>query len=44
VCSYDLSDEPETDTPHDGQYRHNLRWVALRAQSMAALSRIAPSS
>jgi PilZ domain len=38
------SDEPETNTPHDGPYRHNLRWVALRAQSMAALSRIAPSS
>ena len=37
-------DEPETDTPHGGPYRHNLRWVALRAHGMAALSRIAPSS
>jgi len=37
-------DEPETDTPHGGPYRHNLRWVALRAHGMAALARIAPSS
>jgi hypothetical protein len=27
-----------------GLYRHNLRWVALHAQGMAALSRIAPSA
>jgi hypothetical protein len=27
-----------------GLYRHNLRWVALHAQGMAALSRVAPSS
>jgi hypothetical protein len=27
-----------------GLYRHNLRWVALHAQGVAALSRIAPSS
>jgi hypothetical protein len=26
-----------------GLYRHNLRWVALHAQGMAALSRVAPS-
>lgn len=27
----------------DGLYRHHLRWVALHAQGVAALSRIAPS-
>jgi len=27
-----------------GLYRHNLRWVALHAQSMAALSSVAPSA
>jgi len=27
-----------------GLYRHNLRWVALHAQGMAALSRVAPSA
>ena len=27
-----------------GLYRHNLRWVALHAQSMAALSRFVPSA
>jgi PilZ domain len=27
-----------------GLYRHNLRWVALHAQAMAALSRVAPST
>ncbi len=26
----------------DGLYRHNLRWVALHAQGLAALSRVAP--
>lgn len=26
-----------------GLYRHNLRWVALHAQGMAALSRVAPA-
>ena len=28
----------------DGLYRHNLRWVALHAQGMAALCRVAPSA
>jgi hypothetical protein len=27
-----------------GLYRHNLRWVALHAQGVAALSRVAPSA
>src|SRR5512137_2831660 len=27
-----------------GLYRHNLRWVALHAQGMAALSRVAPGA
>lgn len=27
-----------------GLYRHNLRWVALHAQGLAALSRVAPSA
>lgn len=27
-----------------GLYRHNLRWVALHAQGMAALSRVVPSA
>lgn len=27
-----------------GLYRHNLRWVALHAQSMAVLSRVAPNA
>ena len=28
----------------DSLYRHNLRWVALHAQGMAALCRVAPSA
>lgn len=28
----------------DGFYRHNLRWVALHAQGLAALSRVAPGA
>jgi hypothetical protein len=27
-----------------GLYRHNLRWVALHAQGMAALFKVAPSA
>jgi hypothetical protein len=34
-------DEPEKAALQGGLYRHNLRWVALHAQGMAALSRIA---
>jgi hypothetical protein len=35
-------DAPAKTELQGGLYRHNLRWVALRAQGMAALSRIAP--
>jgi len=35
--------EPGTPELQGGLYRHNLRWVALHAQGVVALSRIAPS-
>jgi hypothetical protein len=37
------SDERGKSEVKGGLYRHNLRWVALHAQSVAALSRVAPS-
>jgi len=37
-------DEPGRAEINGGLYRHNLRWVALHAQGMAALSRVAPGS
>jgi hypothetical protein len=36
------ADVPAQTERQGGLFRHNLRWVALHAQSMAALSRIAP--
>jgi hypothetical protein len=36
-------DETGESESQGGLYRHNLRWVALRAQGMAALSKIVPA-